>query len=396
MLMHSGNRFARFVSWVSFVGLVIGVMVLTVVVTVMNGFDRELKQRLLSSIPHVTVASSGHDVTIAELNDGLKGYPAKTNIHKYYRGFGAASSNGQVYPLGIYAIDEKGVDSLKGILASPRRGSLHELFSNPRGLVLGEPVARMLGLQIGDSVVLMVVQAENMSVRPQLLRFELVATFELGAQTDYSLAVVNLHRLPRSVWQASGENGWQIQLSEPMHAADVAAKITAKFANNPTITVDSWASSYGELFRAVQLEKSMMFLLLLLVVAVASFNIIAGQTMVVNDKRGDIGILRTMGANQQMIRLTFLVQGLCICVSGTIIGLILGLLSANNINVILDGLQVLTGMHLLDGSFFVTVPVDVQTSDLVIISSLSVGLGLISAWLPANRASRLNPVSVLH
>ncbi len=146
----------------------------------------------------------------------------------------------------------------------------------------------------------------------------------------------------------------------------------------------------------MQLEKSMMFMLLVLVVAIAAFNIIAGQTMVVNDKRSNIAILRTMGAPSRMILWVFLLQGLCISSVGTVLGLGLGLLCAFNINEILDGVQILTGMHLLDGSFFVEVPIRVLPGDMLLICAVSASLCLLSALLPARRAAQLDPVLALH
>jgi lipoprotein-releasing system permease protein len=190
-----------------------------------------------------------------------------------------------------------------------------------------------------------------------------------------------------------GETGLQLQLQEPLRARQLRARLESAFRHRE---VSSWESAYGELFSAVQLEKSMMFLLLLLVVAIASFNIVAGQTMLVNDKRHSIAILRTMGARQSLVRNVFLLQGAGISVMGTALGLCLGLLAADNINQILDFVEQVTGMHLLDGSFFVQVPIRVLPGDLVAISLLSAGLCLLSSWVPARRAAQLDPVANLH
>jgi lipoprotein-releasing system permease protein len=237
------------------------------------------------------------------------------------------------------------------------------------------------------------VENRNESVAPKLLRFTLAGTFELGAEPDYSLAIVNLARLSRAQWQQLGDHGLQVQLHDPLQAPQLTAQLIRQL---PQQRIDSWDSAYGELFAAVRLEKSMMFLLLLLVVAIASFNIIAGQTMIVNDKRASIAILRTMGGKAGLIRRAFLLQGIGIGVSGTVLGLLLGLLCAFNINDILQALQSITGMHLLDGSFFVEVPVLVLPEDLLAIALMSCGLCLLSAWFPARRAAQLDPVQGLH
>jgi len=390
LLIHGENRFARFVTWVSFFGLTLGVMVLTVVVTVMNGFDYELKQRLLRSIPHITVPGAAADDPIAEFATGMAGVQS---VHEYFQGLGAISAAGEVYPLSLYAARAAGLRALTALAESTRDSGLQRLGENPNGVLLGAPLVRLLGLVEGDPVLIMSVAADQGVVKPRMLKFELVGTFELGAEPDYNLAILNLERLGASHWRSMGETGLQLQLQEPLRARQLRTRLESAFRHRE---VSSWESAYGELFSAVQLEKSMMFLLLLLVVAIASFNIVAGQTMLVNDKRHSIAILRTMGARQSLVRNVFLLQGAGISVMGTALGLCLGLLAADNINQILDFIEQVTGMHLLDGSFFVQVPIRVLPGDLVVISLLSAGLCLLSSWVPARRAAQLDPVANLH
>lgn len=390
LLTHGENRFARFVTWVSFLGLTLGVMVLTVVITVMNGFDGELKSRLLRAVPHVTIADAtvadpAHDIALA-----LEGV---ASVHTYFQGLGAISVASQVQPISLYGVSNEGLQALDYIAEHMVEGSLNNLQGNPVGMLLGAPLARYLGLQIGDDLVVLAVENRNESVAPKLLRFSLAGTFELGAEPDYSLAVVNLARQPRALWRQLGDHGLQVQLQDPLQAPQIARLLASQL---PQADIDSWDSTYGELFAAVRMEKSMMFILLLLVVAIASFNIIAGQTMIVNDKRASIAILRTMGGKASLIRQVFLLQGIGIGVTGTLLGLALGILCAFNINQILVWVQNFTGMHLLDGSFFVEVPVLVQAGDLLAIATLSCGLCLLSAWSPARRAAQLDPVQGLH
>jgi len=390
MLTHSENKFARFVTWVSFIGLALGVMVLTVVINVMNGFDGELKSRLLRSIPHVTIADATVQDPVFAAAQQIEGV---VSVHPYFQGLGAISVGAQVQPVSLYGVDETGLESLSYLADTMRQGSLSDLAKDANAVILGAPLARYLSLAIGDPVVVMVMETRADSVAPKLLRFTLVGTFELGAEPDYSLAIVNLQRQSSGGWQALGTRGLQVQLDNPLDAPQVAAELMASVRG---LAVDSWVSEYGELFDAVQLEKSMMFLLLLLVVAIASFNIIAGQTMMVNDKRASIAILRTMGAKESLIRQIFLLQGVCVGLLGTFIGLFFGLLAAFNINGILRVMESVTGRHLLDGSFFVEVPVLVIPGDLALIAIMSCSLCLLSAWFPARRASLLDPVEALH
>ncbi len=385
-----GSRFARFVSWVSFVGLTLGVMVLTVVITVMNGFDGELKSRLLRSIPHVTIADATAGTSAARI---AREMPDVVSVHEYFQGVGAISASGDVQPIGLYGIGRDGVEGMQYLAENMMEGALEELPAHTDGILLGAPLARYLRLRPGDPVVVLAIANAEQGVSPQLLRFTLRGTFELGAEPDYNLAIVNLSRQERDAWSRMGDVGLQVQLEDPLTAGEVQRQLDAALSD---AEVDSWSTTYGELFQAVRLEKSMMFLLLLLVVAIASFNIIAGQTMMVNDKRAAIAILRTMGASQRLVRSVFLAQGIFVGVVGTGAGLCLGLLAAFNINGILDALQAVTGMHLLDGSFFVEVPVLVLPQDLLVIAALSCGLCLLSAWFPARRAANLDPVQSLH
>ncbi len=384
-----GSRFARFVSWVSFLGLALGVMVLTVVITVMNGFDNELKTRLLRSIPHITIADAAPTDPVRARAAAMS---EVISVHEYFQGVGAISSRGDVQPVGLYGIGADGVEGMSYLAQNMVVGDLADILTRADGLMMGAPLARYLDLHVGDPIVVLAIANSGSSVAPELIRFTLAGTFELGAEPDYSLVLVNLARQSRSAWRRLGDVGLQVQLDDPL----LAPQIQRQLSGATEWQVESWSKTYGELFQAVRLEKSMMFLLLLLVVAIASFNIIAGQTMMVNDKRAAIAILRTMGCDQSLIRRVFLAQGIFIGVVGTGVGLGLGLLAAFNINTVLDGLQAVTGMHLLDGSFFVEVPVLVLPGDLVVVALLSCGLCLLSAWFPARRAALLDPVQSLH
>jgi lipoprotein-releasing system permease protein len=160
--------------------------------------------------------------------------------------------------------------------------------------------------------------------------------------------------------------------------------------------VDTWEDVYGELFQAVRMEKTMMFVLLLLVVAIAGFNIIAGQSMMVHDKRGQIAMLRTLGADRRFVLSLFLSQGAVVALFGTAAGLGLGMLLTVYVNDVVNVLGAISGQHLLDGSYFVSVPTQIVSSDVLIIALLSSGIALLSSWLPARRASQLNPARYLH
>lgn len=386
LLFHSSNAFARFVTWVSFIGLLLGVMVLTIVVSVMNGFDGELRNRLLSTIPHVTVSAD----TLS--SSQLAVLPEGAAASNFFQGLGAINSRGRVFPITLYGVDpESGLEP--GLLQGVHETTLRRLLADPDGIVLGTPVARYLRVEPGDRVRVMTVDVGTGSLQPRVVSFSLAGSFEFGAETDYSLAIINTKKFSSAEWRGMGDYGIQIQLTDPMYARKL---VTLLQAVDGAPAVASWETKFGELFQAVQLEKSMMFLLLLLVVAIAAFNIVAGQSMLVEDKRQNIAILRTMGATQPLIRALFFYQGAIVSVVGTLIGLVLGIVASLHINEVMAVVENLSGMHLLDGTFFVEIPVRIEFADLLVITLMSLVICMAAALLPAQRAAKLDPVANLH
>lgn len=390
LISHAPNKFARFVTWVSLVGLTLGVTVLTLVVTVMNGFDYELRDRLLGSIPHITLG--GNDYSAQVLQD-IGQDERVVYVSRFYRGIGAIAQQGRVRPISLIGVDPTDASALGSLERAMVLGSIADLLAVDSGVVMGQPLAGYFGLDVGDSLLVAVTKPQGDSAVLVTMRLNLVGTFELGADPDYSMLLVNLAEKNAQEWRSLGKLGVRIQLTDPMLAKDVAAELIAQ---NSELQLVTWTEDFGELFQAVQLEKTMMFVLLLLVVAIAGFNIVAGQFMMVSDKRSDIAILRTIGATQRFILSLFLLQGSVISFFGTLAGLGLGLLLAANIDLVVDALAFFSGKHLLDGSYFVTVPTRILYWDLVLIAVISGALALWSAWLPARSASQLDPAQNLH
>jgi lipoprotein-releasing system permease protein len=231
-----------------------------------------------------------------------------------------------------------------------------------------------------------------------VLRAKIVGTFELGADPDYGLLLMNLDTKPMDIWRQLGQTGLRLQLHNALDAQSLVSNLAVSsnlWEGQSEVVVSSWVDEYGDLFQAVALEKTLMGTLLLLVIAIAGFNIVAGQIMMVNDKRADIAILRTMGADQALVRNVFLLQGSLVGLVGTITGLAAGVLIAQQVNEIVDALEWLTGRHLLEGSYFVKVPSQIKGADLFLTGLAAGGLAVWSAWLPAHRASQMNPLENL-
>ena len=395
LTLRGGRGFSRFVGWVSVIGLTLGVMSLTAVMAVMNGFDQELKQRLLGSVPHITLAN-------AQPTNGLLEF-AQTDtrvrqIGPYFQGFGVITQSGRAQPVTAIALTEAGFKAQPQLLNALSEGALALLEETPNGILVGAPLARALGTFPGDSLNLLLTVPRGESLGSTVLRAKVVGTFELGADPDYGLLLMSLAAKPMDTWGQLGQTGMRLQLHNALDAQSLVnslAEAPNLWQGQSEVVLSSWVDEYGDLFQAVALEKTLMGTLLLLVIAIAGFNIVAGQLMMVSDKRADIAILRTMGADQSLVRNVFLLQGSLVGLVGTITGLAVGVLVAQYVNEIVDALEWLTGRHLLDGSYFVKVPSQIKGTDLLLTGLAAGGLAVWSAWLPAHRASQMNPLENL-
>ena len=310
------NQYASFVNWVSFAGLALGVMVLTVVVSVMNGFDRELKSRLLGSVPHaLAIPPRDWDFEVPYEPTPSHGV---VSVARLFQGPAMISRGGAVTALALLGVDTDEADGLDLIEDSIVDGSLGELFDARGGVMLGARLARALRIGVGDPVALVLMVPAANGARPRIERFTLLATFEVGAEPDATLAVVRFDDIERRGLLASGAAGWRLVFGDPLDVPMIEADLRSSLP--PGWRLTTWMDNYGELFRAVGLEKTLMFVSLALVVAIAAFNIVSGQTMLVNEKRRDIAMLTTIGAPSRFLVEVFLVQGFSVAILGTGIG----------------------------------------------------------------------------
>ena len=380
------RRFTSFISWVSIVGLALGVAVLVLVISVMNGFDGELKRRILGTIPHVVAQPSSPTVDATRIQPFGGGF-------RSFEADGMVARDGGVNAVSIVGVGDEGLARLPVLAEQMVSGDLAALTRSGT-VVLGRPLAAHLGLAVGDDVTLILTVAHGESVVPRFERFVLAGTFEVGAEVDYGLLFVGWETIAERGLLDTGRAGVRFVLHDPMALADARARIGAEMPEGWRLT--DWTERYGELFRAVRLEKAMMFFLLLLIVAVAAFNIVSAQTMLVNEKRADIAILRTMGASSGTILRMVLAQGVLVSLVGIGAGISIGLVLAVWVTEAVQLLESLLGVHLLDGTYFDRVPSRVLPLDVVVIFAMSLALCLASAAVPAFRAAALNPAEALH
>ena len=357
----------------------------------MNGFDAELRTRILGTVPHAVLPGAVADPAAVAATPGV------VTAYRFFEASGMAASAKAVAPVAVYGLDPAGGTASAG--ASPLAGigagmldlGLAEALRRPAGLVMGLPLARQLGLALGDEVRLIVPEGFRGAVRPHFKRYRLSGLFALGAEFDYGLVVVRRSSFSAPERRALGVDGVRVVLADPLEAERFAAHWQGRRSGAATL----WTERYGELFQAVRIEKALMFLILLLVVAVAGFNIVAGQTMVIDGKRADIAVLRTLGATGALVRRVFVLQGLAVASVGIVAGLLLGVLAAFNAGAAIAQVESWLDFRLLEGSYFDRVPSRVEAADLVLIGGASWLLCLLAAWLPARRAAEQAPIKGL-
>ncbi len=390
------NSFIAFISMVSVLGLILGVSVLVIVVSVMNGFDHELRTRILGVVPH-GVISPGSAETVS-------GWQGKTKIVEAMpdvlgaASFGSArgmlTAGSDVRIVEIYGIVPQQEDQVSSIPQHMQYGNLADLIPGSNTVVLGSALANQLGVYPGQHLTLILpeVSQSGQTVNPRIVQVQLVGTFAMQAELDYKLALMNVTDLARLTGKDNVLPSIRVRFNDLLRAP---AKMQEIAGHLEGVSVASWADQYGDLFKAVEMEKSMMFLLLLLVVAIASFNIISGLVMLVNEKKADIAILRTQGITPGAIMTIFMIQGSVLGIVGTIVGLLLGVVLAINITDIVSFFEVLFDQRVLAGTYFDSVPSDLRPGDLLVIGLVSLTINLLSTLYPSWRASLLQPADVL-
>ncbi|MDE1950887.1 MAG: lipoprotein-releasing ABC transporter permease subunit [Burkholderiales bacterium] len=393
------NGFISFISGVSVLGIALGVAALIIVLSVMNGFQKEVRDRMLSVIAHVQIFDAGGNAlpdwqataAAARKNPAVRAaapfVSAQTLIGRGDELRGAVVR-------GIVPAEEAGVTDLAKQL---RDTTLAGLVPGSWNVVLGAELARLLGVHVGDKVTIAAPGGETTpaGVIPRLKQFTVIGTFEVGHyEYDSGLALVALDDAAK-LFRTGGPSGVQLRLADANEAGQVGAELAQ--ALGPSVLVRDWTQTNRNWFDAVVVEKKMMFIILTLIVAVAAFNLVATLVMTVTDKRADIAILRTLGASPRSIMAIFIVQGAAAGVIGTLAGLGLGLLVSFNIDAIVSFIERLLGVVFLPASVYLIsrMPSEPLASDIVPITLISLALSFLATLYPSWRASRTNPAEAL-
>lgn len=395
------SHFVSFISFTSMLGLILGVMVMILVLSVMNGFDREMRERVLGMIPQATIETYQPIKDWQTLASTIKQNPNVVGVAPFLKMQGMLSYNGQIESILANGIDPHAENEVSIISQHFTDGQLADLKPNGFGIIIGSGIAKKLKAQVGDKITYIMPEASvtPAGVFPRMKRFMVKGIFHAGTgELDNHFAMIHIQDANRLVRLPVNETlALRLQLKDLFQANEVAMDVLKSLPNPRSYYATTWKSSYGGLYQAIRLEKNMIGMLLLLIVAVAAFNIISTLVMVVTDKKSDIAILRTLGASPRQIMAIFMVQGTIIGVIGTIIGGILGILAALKISSVLAWIQTFTGHQFLNSEIYFIdyIPSQIMVNDVVIICGAALLLSFLATLYPAWRAARIQPAEAL-
>jgi len=391
------NTFISFIALISMSGIALGVAALIVVLSVMNGFQEELRNRILAVAAHIEIRgfpALKDDAAVATI--ALKNPHVKAAA-PYVLGQAMLSTGDINRGVLIRGVDPAREASVADIGQHMRVGALSDLHPGGFGIVLGAEIARAMALRRGDTVVVITPQGNVTAAGtlPRLKSFRVVGIFEVGMfEFDNGLALINIDDA-RTLYRLDGVTGVRLKLDDMFEAPQVASDLLRVMPVDAEVR--DWTRSHANFFRAVQIEKRVMFIILTLIIAVAAFNIVSAQVMTVTDKQPDIAILRTLGASPRSILAIFVIQGALIGMIGTAIGVVGGVLLALNVDVVVPAIERAFSIQFLDKSVYYIseLPSDLQRGDVITIAAIALVLALLATLYPAWRAARVNPAEAL-
>lgn len=391
----SRSSFVSVITVISAAGLMLGVAVLITVLSVMNGFERELQTRILGMVTHVSVHGREPVQDWEALAEEVSRHPQVVAAAPFVELQGMLSHGGEVAGLMVNGVDPEPERAVSIVGEHMWQGDMESLTPGSFNMVIGYGLARQLGVGIGDKVVLVLPEASlsPAGVTPRFRRFDVTGIFRVRAEVDSLLAYVHVDDAARMARQTGAVEGVRLKISDLFASRHVAWDLQQQLGSDYYMT--DWTRSHGSLFQAIRMEKTMMTLLLSFIVAVAAFNIISSQVMLVNEKRGNIAVLRTLGATPGTIMRIFMVQGTVIGFAGTGLGVLLGVLMATFVPDVGAWIESTFNANMFDAYFVNYLPSELQWGDVGLIASVAMLISFSATIYPSWRASQVEPAEAL-
>lgn len=397
------NHFISFISLASVLGIALGVGVLIAVLSVMNGFNKEIRAQMLSGTPHITVGMIGE--TFSEWNDILKtlrSYPNIKGAAPYIASQGMLSSvqNGRVQGVMVRGIDPKHINDVYPLAAHLLEGTLANLKPGTFGILVGRSLANNFGLSLGDKVSIITPEASvtPAGILPRIKRFTVIGIFSIGDLYDDKQVFIDLKDADKLFRMQSSVTGIQLKVNDELEAPLISREVYQALNKDfGSYWVMDWTEEFGSFFKALKIQKTVMTFILLLIIAVAAFNLVSSLVMMVSDKRRDIAILRTLGASRHDIMGIFIAQGGIIGLVGTLAGVCFGLFLAANVTAWADKIQTLFNVELVSRDVYLVgfLPSDIHAVDVISIAIIALVMSFIATLYPAWRAASIKPAEVL-
>lgn len=399
LLAKRRTHFISFISLISLAGIVLGMTALITVLSVMNGFQKEVRDRMLSMAAHAQITSYGGTVEgWSDLAQRARENPEVLAAAPYVSQQALLSNQGEVRGVYVRGVDPALEDSVAALSKSMKAGNLSDLAPDRFGIIIGKDLAYSLGVVVGERITLIAPQGNvtPAGIVPRLRQFTVVGVFEVGhLEFDSGLAVIHIADAQKLYRMGEKVSGVRLKLKDLFQAPRVAHELTQRLGGETLVT--DWTRQNVNYFRAVEIEKRMMFVILTLIIAVAAFNIVSALVMVVTDKQSDIAILRTLGAAPGSIMRIFMVQGTVIGLVGTVLGIACGLLLAFNIDTVVKFVETVFHTKILSPEIYYIsdFPSDVHLGDVIVVALVSFLLTVLATLYPSYRAARINPAEAL-
>jgi lipoprotein-releasing system permease protein len=393
------TRFISVISLISIVGIALGMTVLITVLSVFNGFQREVRTRMLSAVAHIQVSSINERLTDwRSIAQAVARHPEVKATAPYVTAQGLLTSGGNVHGVFLRGIVPELENAVDDLGRNMRRGELTALKPGEFGIILGDALARQLGVVPGEVIVLVAPQGQitPAGMIPRLRQFTVVGIFNIGHyEIDSTLALVHMEDAQRLYRMGTDVSGVRVKLDDLFRAPQIARELLPLLP--PNITVLDWTKMNATYFRAVDLEKRMMSLLLFFIIAIAAFNLVSSLFMVVKEKGADIAILRTLGASPGGVLRVFMIQGVLIGFVGVLFGIVFGILGALNVDSIVSFVEHIFGFKFLPQDVYQIsdLPSELHAQDVIVTAITAFVMAALATVYPSWRASKVNPAEAL-